>query len=255
MRILENFVILLKAQRGLEESDSYEKLLNSHGYVVKQVNTLVFEFHDLSELKEKLESSKKYSGLLLSSPRCVEAVYFALNKNKLESSWHGKHNYAVGEATHLVALKKLGINCRGKESGNAKNLSSIVAKENIGTDKPFLFPHGNLKTDTLKIELSKSNISIEGVLVYDTLSNPNIEEEFADVTEKFTLFPEYIIFFSPSGVRSSVEILRKSPGCLNKMKCIAIGPVTETSMKEENFNIYGVAASPNPEEVLNIIKR
>lgn len=75
--------------------------------------------------------------------------------------------------------------------------------------RPFLFPHGNLKTDTLKLELGKENLEIEEILVYDTLSNPNIGQELAECTNNFRNIPEYVIFFSPSGLHSSVEYLRK----------------------------------------------
>lgn len=142
----------------------------------------------------------------------------------------------------------------------------------MGTVKPFLFPHGNLKTDTLKVELGKSNIDIEGVLVYDTLANPNIEKDFRVVTNDFTMFPEYVIFFSPSGVRSSIELFRKVPDCIEKIKVkkiisidqsiltfryqfIAIGPVTESAMNEEDIKVTGVAANPNPNEVLKLIMK
>ncbi|XP_044753743.1 uroporphyrinogen-III synthase-like [Coccinella septempunctata] len=255
MKIINKSVMLLKTQKGVIETDQYEKLLKSHDFKVKQVNTLIFKYHDLSELNNKLKNCNDYSGILLSSPRCVEAVYLSSGEKQLDSSWRTKLNYTVGEATHLAALERLGIDCRGKESGNAKNLSEIIMKENTGAVKPFLFPHGNLKTDTLKIELGRSNIGVEGVLVYDTLANPNIEEDFRLATCDFTNFPEYVVFFSPSGVRSSIELFRRVPDCLEKIKFIAIGPVTETAMKEENIVPEGVAASPNPTEVLNLLMK
>ncbi|XP_045473579.1 uroporphyrinogen-III synthase-like [Harmonia axyridis] len=251
--IIEKSVMLLKTQKGLVETDQYKKLLESHGLEVKQVNTLIFKFYNLNELSAKLKNHDDYSGILLSSPRCVEAVYSSLNEKQLDPSWRTKNNYTVGEATHLAALQRLGIDCRGKESGNAKNLSEIILKENLGTAKPFLFPHGNLKTDTLKIELGKSNIDIEGVLVYDTLANPNIEEDFRIATNDFTEFPEYVVFFSPSGVRSSIKLFRKVPEIEKTIKFIAIGPVTTAAMIEERIRVTDEAASPNPTEVLNLI--
>ncbi|KAL3268706.1 hypothetical protein HHI36_007808 [Cryptolaemus montrouzieri] len=219
MTILKRSVMLLKTQKALSQKDEYEELLKFHNFTVKQVNTLVFNFYNLPTLKTKLDNSDDYSGILLSSPRCVEAVHLALNKNKLDSSWKTNHkNYVVGEATHSEALQKLDLDCRGKESGNAKNLSQIIVEENVGSKRPFLFPHGNLKTDTLKHELNKFNISIEGVLVYDTLANPAVEEEFRMATNDYMEFPEYVVYFSPSGVRSSIEYFRKKPDYLEKIQ-------------------------------------
>jgi uroporphyrinogen-III synthase len=84
--------------------------------------------------------------------------------------------------------------------------------------KPFLFPHGNLKTDILKVELSKENLTIEEVLVYDTLPNPSIERDLLECTDRFTTIPEFLVFFSPSGLHSSLEYLRKIPVDLNLVK-------------------------------------
>lgn len=77
--------------------------------------------------------------------------------------------------------------------------------------KPFLFPHGNLKTDTLSRELGHSGISMDDVLVYDTEANPDIEKEIAEVTDNYQNIPEYIVFFSPSGLTSCVDFLKKVP--------------------------------------------
>lgn len=131
MKVLKKSVLLLKTQKGLIEADQYEKLLISHGFEVKQVNTLIFQFHDLKELAEKLKNYDDYSGMLLSSPRCVEAIYMASEGKQLDPSWRTKQNYTVGEATHLAGYQKLGIDCKGKESGNAKNLSQIILRVNF----------------------------------------------------------------------------------------------------------------------------
>lgn len=77
--------------------------------------------------------------------------------------------------------------------------------------KPFLFPHGNLKTDILSRELGQCGISMENVLVYETVANPDIEKEIVEVTDNYRNIPEYIVFFSPSGLTSSVNFLKMSP--------------------------------------------
>lgn len=57
--------------------------------------------------------------------------------------------------------------------------------------------------------MGQYGISMEGVLVYDTMSNPNIEQDIAELTDNFQNIPEYIVFFSPSGLNSSLKILQK----------------------------------------------
>ncbi|KAJ8935062.1 hypothetical protein NQ314_013035 [Rhamnusium bicolor] len=212
-------VLLLKTQKRDGSVDKYEDLLQSNGFEVKQVKTLVFDFKNMDILKEKLTRSIDYEGIILSSPRCVHAIYLALhNDERLIQNWQMKHNFVVGETTHMDALEKLQLDCNGKESGNAVNLSKVILENKSLYNKPFLFPHGNLKTDTLNLELGKEGLTIEGVLVYDTIANPNIEKEMKNVTDDFSSIPEYVVFFSPSGLHSSVNYLKKIPVDLDNVK-------------------------------------
>lgn len=51
---------------------------------------------------------------------------------------------------------------------------------------------------------------MENVLVYETVANPDIEKEIAEVTDNYQNIPEYIVFFSPSGLTSSLNSLKKA---------------------------------------------
>nr|CAI5848935.1 unnamed protein product [Callosobruchus analis] len=207
--ILGKSVLLLKSQKSDGARDKYEDLLKSNDFQVWQVKTLVFDFKNIDLFKERLLNSEHYSGLAFSSPRCVEAVSLAIGGNKdIMNKWKLKLNYVVGEETYREALEKTGLDCRGREAGNAINLSRIILECKDKLQKPLLFPHGNLKTDTLQHELGKDGVVIEGVLVYDTIANADIEAEICNATNNFTNIQEFIVFFSPSGVRSSLQFLR-----------------------------------------------
>lgn len=78
-----------------------------------------------------------------------------------------------------------------------------------GTKQPFLFPCGNIKRDVLKTELQKEDIHLEEVTIYETIKNPEIETEFAKITENFTRIPEGFVYFSPSGVQSTKDIIER----------------------------------------------
>lgn len=127
--IIKNSVLLLKSQ--VDESDKYAALLEANGYQVNQIKTLEFVFKNLNNLQEKLNNPDKYSGIALSSPRCVEAVCKALDGRKIDDSWKAKRNYVVGEATYEAALKLLELKCFGKESGNAVNLAKIIVESDL----------------------------------------------------------------------------------------------------------------------------
>jgi uroporphyrinogen-III synthase len=90
------------------------------------VKTLTFQYKNLDILRQKLLNPDGFSGIILSSPRCVNAVSQALSKDKLEELWNPKSNFTVGETTCKEAIAKLSIQCKGKWSGNAKNLSQLI---------------------------------------------------------------------------------------------------------------------------------
>lgn len=126
--VLKNFVLLLKSQKADNQNDKYEDCLAENGFSVKQCKTLIFNFRNLECLREKLSRPDEYEGIIFSSPRCVQAVHLAV-KNKEENfleQWQLKDNFVVGETTHTEALKRLRLNCMGKETGNAANLSHFI---------------------------------------------------------------------------------------------------------------------------------
>lgn len=233
-----NTVLLLKTQTKEQSVDKYEQLLVANGFTVKQVNTLVFQYKNLELLTKKLNCKDCYSGIIFSSPRCVQAVNLACQNSQADISlWKYKKNFAVGATTYKEALEKLGLVCDGQESGNAENLLNFILKENHSYNMPFLYPHGNLKGDTFSQLKKEKGIAVESVLAYDTINNPNIFDEMKVATNNFTRIPEYVIFFSPSGVHSTLEHLEKVKN-FTSAKLIPIGPTTELSMKEANLPGY-----------------
>lgn len=124
--IIPNSILLLKSQISEDGQDKYETLLKANNFEVRQVKTLVFRFKNVEDLKKKLKNSDRYSGILLSSPRCVQAVQMAFEDNHYSEEWKTKHNFVVGEATYKVALEKLSLDCLGKDTGNAINLSKLI---------------------------------------------------------------------------------------------------------------------------------
>ncbi|XP_063923075.1 uroporphyrinogen-III synthase-like [Zophobas morio] len=253
MSIARNTVLLLKSEKSEDAQDKYQDILESNKFEVMVVKTLTFQYKNIEILRDKLTNPDDFCGIILSSPRCVNACSQALGKERIHELWKLKSNFTVGEATYNEALIKIGIECEGKESGNARNLSQIIVQSKSSFNKPFLFPHGNLKTDTLKLELGRENLSLDEVLVYDTLPNPQIKEDLEKVTSGFSSIPEYLVFFSPSGFHSSIHYLRKVPIDLSSLKIIAIGPVTQLAIEENNLKVYAVAKAPTPEEVLKAI--
>lgn len=76
--------------------------------------------------------------------------------------------------------------------------------------------------DILTNKFTATNLHLDEVMVYETTSNTNIQVEFDDITNKFTKLPEYIVFFSPSGVKAMEDILESLPAKLIKVGLNAV---------------------------------
>ncbi|KRT83432.1 hypothetical protein AMK59_3563 [Oryctes borbonicus] len=250
MSIITNFVLLLKAQKD-DPEDEYELILKKNNYTFQQVKTIDFNYVNLSVLKNKLLNPNGYNGIVFSSPRCVNAVKLALDTRHLPVDWKSKSNYVVGEATYKAALKELDLDCLGRDTGNADVLSQLMLKESTKCKMDFLYPHGNLKMDILKDKFEGTNLTLNEILVYETVPNKHIRKEFQDATNNFKNLPEYIVFFSPSGVKAVDDIIKCLPTELIKM--IAIGPTTEAAMINAGLEVFGTAEKPTAQHVLNIL--
>lgn len=201
MIIKPRFILLLKAQKSHDEIDKYEQLLTENNYSVKSLKTLDFNYINLEELRAHLKTPECYSGLIFTSPRCVLALKKCLGNETLNSSWKSNDNYVVGCITYDSAWNDLKLNCKGKESGNATNLSEIINSKTSEKSyvKPFLAPRGNLRTDTLSLKPEL----IKEIVVYETVTNLKLEDEFCEATSTYSILPEFVVFFSPSGVKAA----------------------------------------------------
>lgn len=56
------------------------------------------------------------------------------------------------------------------------------------------------------------------VLVYDTMPNPSLPDDLARITNNYTEIPEYVVFFSPSGLNNTIEFLTKVPVDFQSLK-------------------------------------
>lgn len=126
MSVLKNHILLLKTEAARDTTDKYVELLTRSGFIVHQVKTLVFNYKNLPNLTKKLKQPENYSGIIFSSPRCVNAVRLSIND--CGESWKFKQNFVVGEATFEAAKTELGLICRGSETGNANNLAALIIK-------------------------------------------------------------------------------------------------------------------------------
>lgn len=245
-------IVLLKSES--ESVESYKNQLREHDFEPIFIPTLEFRFKQLDVLKEKLAKPDEYAGIIFTSPRSVEACEQAIKGGKLDTRWFELHNYCVGECTHNLIHSLFGLNTRGKHTGSANSLTEFIFEnlEGARLTKPFLFPCGNLKQDTLQLKLIDYGYFIEPIESYETVAHSELEENLREALADDT-GGSYLAFFSPSGVNSVNMIAQKLNVNLLKHKLIAIGPSTRKCLENSDLRVYKTAEKPSVEYLVKAL--
>lgn len=244
-------VVLFKSES--DQPDKFVKVLEEKNFDVRSIHCLSFQFTNQEKLREKLRRFDDYEGIIFTSQRSVQAVQKATEENSenILSGWMEKRNYSVGESTSEFAQSLLNLGTDGKESGNAQNLASLMIRNHNGiASKPFLFPSGNLKQDILEMSLKRHAINVESLEVYQTIQHPNLDESIEDLK---TTKIDFIVYFSPSGIKFSLPILKKYQIELSVIKMIAIGPSTKKVLDENDLQCFRMCTKPSPESLLEAL--
>lgn len=253
-------VLLFRSPSLTPREDDYHKVLLDAGFKPFSIPVLSFKFENQQELVQKLEKSGDYGGMILTSQRAVEAIEKCVTdiisqevwRTKMAKIWQQKCIFVVGKATRNAASDKLGLESSGFEAGSAESLVPIILQAVEPGSNPLLFPCGNLRRETIPVEMAKAGIVLDGVQAYTTCADPKIKESLKDfVMEKG--FPSYAVFFSPSGVTFTEEILSGLSGWHENVKLVAIGKTTAEAMKSKSWNVTAVAEKPSPQALAQCI--
>ncbi|KAK2167779.1 hypothetical protein LSH36_24g08000 [Paralvinella palmiformis] len=253
--------VLLKSSSGTDDKmDAYVEALQQIDVTAVCIPVLDFSFIHLDELWSSLCEPDRYSGIILTSPRAVQSVTQAIEHAtrddrtlwpSLLNSWKCKRTFVIGEAT-ATAAEELGFITAGSDTGNAESLGPLIVKESKFNQSPLLFPCGNLRREAIPQHLEENNIPFHTIITYETIKHPsilkNISETCSDVP------PDYMVFYSPSGVNFTLPVLKEISIDVHKIKCVAIGPTTSQSLEN---SLHGppaaVARKPTPNEVKSAI--
>ncbi|GIY86495.1 hydroxymethylbilane hydrolyase [Caerostris extrusa] len=189
---------------------------------------------------------------LFPPPRTVRAVHRACFFEDIDiSKWAEKKNFAVGEATSKIAASLLQLNTLGKETGNAKQLCRLIVSSGVDNfPKPLLLPCSQKNRGAITTFLTENDFQVTSVMCYRTECNPKMKECFENLIISQGI-PNIIVFFSPSGVEFSCEIIKAFS---ETPQCIAVGPTTEQAILEANLNLCKVSREPNPDCILEAVK-
>lgn len=255
-------VLLLKDAKDDDSGqDPYIQELGLYGLEATLIPVLSFEFLSLPILSEKLSHPEGFGGLIFTSPRAVEAVKLCLEKDNktedwekcLKNRWNAKSVYVVGSATASL-VNKIGLDAEGAHSGNAEKLAEYICSR-PSSALPLLFPCGTIKGDTLPKMLKDKGIPMESMHVYQTIPHPGIQGNLENYYENQGV-PASITFFSPSGLKYSLEYIQAlSGGNFDQIKFVAIGPSTTRAMAAQGLPVSCTAESPTPQALAAGIRK
>ncbi|RZF38056.1 hypothetical protein LSTR_LSTR006455 [Laodelphax striatellus] len=242
-----NVLIFKAAPEDSEKTkDIYQEQLEDNNFGVEIVNVIQFNYKNLDVLKTKLTRPNEYSGIVFGSPRCVKAVANAVDT--LYKQWQSVPCFAVGEATSRLAKSLLGLNAQGAETGNGEALATVILKCDL--KKPVLMPVGNLSRDTITNSLKSNGVAVDAVQVYETAPHSELRRTIEKLSiDRFNA----MVFFSPSGVYSSLPIIRDLHPDLGSVKFVSIGPTTEKALLEHGLTVSATAAKPTPEALAEAV--
>lgn len=247
-------VVLFKSES--DGSDQFVEVLEKNNFIVRAIPSIDFYFKNLDILLEKLKNASDYEGLIFTSPRSIFATQQAVKEEEDDDvlkSWSDKTNFTIGDSSHDLAMSLLNVPSNGKESGNAQNLSPVIidAYKKNNLTLPFLFPCGNQQQDILGQNLREYAIQLEYVEVYDTIAHPNLESAIEEMKTDDSI--SYIVYFSPSGVKCSLPLIKKHDVNLANIKLIAIGPSTQKCLQQNNLQCFKMCKKPSPESLLQCL--
>lgn len=238
-------VVLFKS-----ESEEYQRAFNESEYETVFVEPLQFESINAASLEERL-LRPDYAGLVLTSPRAIEACARCWHPSKFVL-WNSKRVYTVGDASRRKVLASLGLEALGHTAGNAENLAKIIVKENEANSK-FLFPCGNLRSEMLPTILGESGISVDALMVYETKENTNLKSDLMELASAHE--PCCMVFFSPSGCEYIHRQLQTFSNRLGRLPRFAIGNSTAHKIENLGMEIAGVASKPQADSLVESVER
>lgn len=246
------YVLLLKSAGEYNTNpseDPYVQTLSKGGFHVELLETLNFTYH--TDAFTNLNNWRgNYSCIVFTSPRAVNAFTKAgLTGQK------GDLCFVVGPSTELQA-RKAGFSPEGASTGDAVALAEfILSTYSSKLQKPVLFVAGLVHGDVLPNELQKNNIKVNTVTAYSAGENLHLKEKLRLNLCEGNPIPDYLVFFSPSGVSFTENILHcELKPHRPKIKIIAMGRSTASRLEELGIQVAAIPSSPKPESLLSTLK-
>lgn len=220
--------------RSSQPGDVYEAVFRDAGWQATSVPVLAFRFKNEPVLREKLASA---GGLIVTSPRAGDLCGQLLTEDSvLRDKWLHRPILCIGKRS-AAAIEQAGLH----PDVSAQATGEGVAEEVMDRGgAPWLFVCGNLRRDVLPGRLRDAGVPFEELEVYDTLYRD-------DLALEQMMAPDWVVFFSPSGVET---VLPQWPTSWQAVKKAAIGTTTADAITEAGWQVDAIADKPEPQSLL-----
>ena len=213
--------------------DPYEAAFEAAGFAAESVPVLDFEFVHRDQLTAHVARPERYGGLLVTSPRGADAL-----RGLDLTGWRDKPAFVVGPRT-AEHVRALGLAPVAEEAGHAVALAARIEAD--PPEKQLLFLCSDRRRDVLPDRLRAAGIAFDECVVYRTLGDASALEAHLAAP------PDWVAFFSPSGVEAALELDGIS---WNSLSAAAIGATTAEALRAAGIAPVAVAASPTPEALV-----
>eukprot|EP01134_Creolimax_fragrantissima_P007353 CFRG7353T1 len=240
-------VLLLTGAVGDYVNCKYDQELVKRGMKSVIVHPFSFSYCNQGKVRAIFQvSANEHSAIIITSKRAasvLEEVMLSLNSD-LDDHKH-LPVYVVGPATSTI-VESLGFtDIRGRESGSAASLATIL-EEHIRTNvlcpqKPIVFLCGDKRREDIPQTLSALEVPATVLTVYSTGCNANLDSNLSDTLAQTQI--HWAVFFSPSTVEYCLSSLLQLD---NNIRLAAIGPTTAERMKDFGVSVEAVSKSPTP---------
>lgn len=236
--------------------DPYRQLFEEHHFTVKFHPLLSFQYIHVEDLRHILQfEAEEFQGVVITSANAFKAMEYALTEHidvKPLTSWKLYVISHITEAKAPVPFSKSIV-----ANGYAWNLVQLI-REDLATcndTRPLLFLSGNLRRDELPLALQTSSIPYRELKVYETLSEiDHVKEEQLALALEIDR-PNWLLFYSPSGVRTFFESFpdsKRNPHIWNEIQIASIGTTTADELVKW-FPTSVTASSPTPLSMLEVV--
>lgn len=251
MSSVKSCVWILKEEKA---DDPYRQVFEEHDYSVHFHSLLCFNYVHLEDLRFALKNSHLYRGVVITSANAFHAMKLALGDG---IDTYSIEKWKLFVISHITEEKKpIQFQQVITANGYATNLSSlIIADYQCTTDKrPLLFLCGNLRRDEIPTTFQTHDIPYKELVVYETITEVNNEKKTMIIDAYNKEKPNWIAFFSPSGVKTLLKIFPKEnqSEIWNKVSIASVGTTTSDELSKW-CNVTATAELPTPQSLFEAI--